>query len=517
MSGDETSAAERLADLLDRQGASGAGEPDGELADLVALARRVATLRPPPLPEADRAAMRLRLTNLAARHATATRPLPLVAPPRRWPFSHPRAVAALASLLLCLALATAAVQASAASLPGEPLYGVKLAREQAAISLAPTGAARANAYADQAADRLAEVGRLAGHADPAQLSALTDEAQRALDRARQSAGGAAAPESPLQQRLRSLEAQRQALSASHGRGAPAQAAAAPTASPPAGPKATVRATAPPLAAAAPASATPTAQPTPTPREPAARAATTSPQPTPTTAPSPAATTVPTPAPSPAASATPSPTATAAPSPTPSAAPTLADVRAPSPRAAVEGFYQALNDALTRDPASFARAYGYLSDAARAQMPYAAFVARYQSDTGVAVRWPSREGASKETDTVVVEVVELRGATRASQLVAWTLVDTTQGWRLDRATVRAAPVPPPTVAAAATATPATGRRQDDKGQQGDQGQREDRRRPACTAQAATGASPTPVACSSPSPGQRGGGGRGPDRASSEGDD
>lgn len=73
----------------------------------------------------------------------------------------PYLVRALTGAALAVALAAAATLVSADALPGEPLYGVKVAWEQTRLGLAGTPADRAAVQMSVARHRLAEATRLA--------------------------------------------------------------------------------------------------------------------------------------------------------------------------------------------------------------------------------------------------------------------------------------------------------------------------------------------------------------------
>jgi hypothetical protein len=130
------------------------------------------------------------------------------------------------------------------------------------------------------------------------------------------------------------------------------------------------------------------------------------------------------------------------------APALVAVAPAQPQDAVQGFYQALDDALTsKDPSQFARAYSYLSDRARFELPYADFLRRYQPDSSIAWHWsPPTVAANHQTATIPVRLTEYHGS--ASPTVSdfvWSAVNTPAGWRLDSSS-----------AAQAAAAPAPGR-------------------------------------------------------------
>ena len=130
------------------------------------------------------------------------------------------------------------------------------------------------------------------------------------------------------------------------------------------------------------------------------------------------------APAAAASATPAP-------------PTLVNVVATTPSMAVQGFYNALNAALTGNSAAFVRAYSYLSDGLRAKTPFSAFVARYQADTATITFWFPAPSVAAGTATVVVTTTEIQGGQRLVNRLSWQLIATPAGWRLNDATTATA--------------------------------------------------------------------------------
>ncbi|MGA9533372.1 MAG: DUF5667 domain-containing protein [Anaerolineales bacterium] len=84
------------------------------------------------------AATRTRVLNRVKARVTRSRRRPSAAPSRRWLSSLRRPAFALASLVLALALlltGTGVAYAASGSLPGDPLYGVKLGLEKARLAL----------------------------------------------------------------------------------------------------------------------------------------------------------------------------------------------------------------------------------------------------------------------------------------------------------------------------------------------------------------------------------------------
>lgn len=90
---------------------------------------------------------------------------PRTPPWRRLPRPWRRLALALA-LLLPVGGAAGAAQTSAAALPGNALYGVRLLRENVSLALAPTATARGSLALGYAQDRLAAMHRIVvGHGD----------------------------------------------------------------------------------------------------------------------------------------------------------------------------------------------------------------------------------------------------------------------------------------------------------------------------------------------------------------
>ncbi len=137
---DRIAAGERVEVVLARLGG------DQELAELVALAAQMTEV----VPVVPRLAFRARLQ--------ATLQGLMVRPDRRglrlWPRMLPRLVALCAAVVL--AVWSAAV-VSADSLPGDTLYGLKLAAERTRLVLAVNPASRARVHLDMADARLVEI------------------------------------------------------------------------------------------------------------------------------------------------------------------------------------------------------------------------------------------------------------------------------------------------------------------------------------------------------------------------
>lgn len=92
--------------------------------------------------------------------------------PRPW-----RRLALAIALLLPVGGTAGAARASAAALPGNALYGVRLLREDVSLALAPTDTARGSLALGYAQDRLAAMHRIVvGHGDLGVAGALLGDA-----------------------------------------------------------------------------------------------------------------------------------------------------------------------------------------------------------------------------------------------------------------------------------------------------------------------------------------------------
>lgn len=144
---------ERLAAGERAEGALAGLGDDAELADLAKLTLQLASLLPTAPRPAYRAQLQVRLQDLMAGERRS--------PSRRWLRLRLRLLPRVAALAVAVALAFgSAVVVSAGSLPGDALYGVKLATERTQLVLAIDPAARARVQLGIAGRRLAEVQRL---------------------------------------------------------------------------------------------------------------------------------------------------------------------------------------------------------------------------------------------------------------------------------------------------------------------------------------------------------------------
>ena len=86
-------------------------------------------------------------------------------------------------LLAAALVAAATLSASASALPGEPLYGIKQAREELGVRLAPDDEARALALLNQADARLDETARLLSEGRTAESAELAQRYDATVERA----------------------------------------------------------------------------------------------------------------------------------------------------------------------------------------------------------------------------------------------------------------------------------------------------------------------------------------------
>ncbi len=173
--------AEKLQSALDRVGAGETVESvlarlgdEPDLADDLRFALQLGEALPADIRPDARAAIQVTLQDMMSSSGRA---------PSVWRRLVPRvaAVAAAAALVLW-----SAVVVSADSLPGDALYGVKLAKERTELALAVDPAARASVYLDMADERLSELATMVDLGLPLPASLLDDlvEAQEgAIDEA----------------------------------------------------------------------------------------------------------------------------------------------------------------------------------------------------------------------------------------------------------------------------------------------------------------------------------------------
>lgn len=125
---------------------------------------------------------------------------------RRWRWLGPAAIAA--SLILAVGLGlTATVTAASRSLPGDPLYRVKLLSEEAQVLVTWDRESRAELLLDQAEERVAEIQKVSGERGEVPAEALSALRSR-VARASQLLAGR---QGPLAERAQSLLAEQQAL------------------------------------------------------------------------------------------------------------------------------------------------------------------------------------------------------------------------------------------------------------------------------------------------------------------
>ena len=226
-------------------GAALAEPVEGRLTPLVHTARQVMTLSgtPPPPPHGLMPG-RQRFLAEAARLRAESRGSPLWLPLRRQPLAGVmRLATALAVIAILFGVVLGAGQAVAASLPGQPLYGVKLAAERIQLTLTGQPASRAALQQALAEKRLDEIVALlqrqqaigpavssravrqleqalatsAQLQDPAAAQALQQLAEAIRQREQAMLGAASeSPEPPVWQLLREMERVRQEAQAGKG-------------------------------------------------------------------------------------------------------------------------------------------------------------------------------------------------------------------------------------------------------------------------------------------------------------
>ena len=198
----------------------------------------------PPPPPHGLAPGRQRFLAEAARLRAESRGNPLWLPPRRQLFGGAmRLATALAVIAILFGAVVGTTQAAAGSLPGQPLYGVKLATEQIRLALTSQPASRAAVQQSLAEERLDEIVALLGRRQ-AVGSSVSNRATRQLEQALEASAqledataaqalqqlaeairqreqamlGAASesPEPPVQELLRQMERVRQEAHAGQG-------------------------------------------------------------------------------------------------------------------------------------------------------------------------------------------------------------------------------------------------------------------------------------------------------------
>lgn len=182
--------AERFEEALRR--ASHDQEFEEELAPLVETAQRAQALTGPvPPPPHGLAPGRQRFLAEAATFR-AQKPLTTQTGKERVQMlGATRWVVALMALVLVTGLVMGTGQVSASSLPGEPLYGLKLAIEEVRLALTTEPLARARlqlAYAERRTDEIAALAAQGQTVDDATLERARLQLQAALDSARQVQG-----------------------------------------------------------------------------------------------------------------------------------------------------------------------------------------------------------------------------------------------------------------------------------------------------------------------------------------
>ncbi len=114
------------------------------------------------------------------------------------------------------------------------------------------------------------------------------------------------------------------------------------------------------------------------------------------------------------------------------APPLVSVHPALPSDAVQGFYQAIYDALrTDDQARFGLAYSYLSAGARRRTSYGDLIRHFQPDSDITWQWATPSvAADGKIATVPVLLTEYQGGGQSASKLTWTVTMTSSGWYLD---------------------------------------------------------------------------------------
>jgi len=190
------------------------GAKQQELRELLDISAGLLRLRQVTAPEPKaRAANRARFLGEVAKRKEAERP-PAVPRRLRLPARLQRGLMGLAlSLAVLIVAGGGVVSAAAGSLPGSPLYPLKLTVEDARVSLTTSPPARARLYIHFADQRTTEMVRLAeaGLAANAEvITRLARQLQGALDAA--AASGGDAQRLLLQKMIEASQAQRERLS-----------------------------------------------------------------------------------------------------------------------------------------------------------------------------------------------------------------------------------------------------------------------------------------------------------------
>ncbi|MBI2857191.1 MAG: hypothetical protein HYX95_02625 [Chloroflexi bacterium] len=183
----------------------------GEAAELEPLLRTAASLREAArLSPADHFKSRVRAQALfALQQACQKQPRP-----SRVRFGWARPLATVAAGVLAMAVVSAGtVAASADSLPGQPLYGVKTVVEKAQLAITPSEVGKAKLLAGFADKRVAEIAQLVDSGDVEQVKATSVRMAQELKRirfaqaqsSRQAAPAAAASRAPAKDQAAAVE------------------------------------------------------------------------------------------------------------------------------------------------------------------------------------------------------------------------------------------------------------------------------------------------------------------------
>jgi hypothetical protein len=154
--------AEQLQASLQR--AAGGERIEGEMASLVRTAQLASSLAAPPPPPPNKLALGRQRFLTEAAHVRASR----TESRRRvtWMPGTLRLAGAFLAVVLVLGAILGVGQAAADSLPGEPLYALKLTAETIRVNWTTNPEARADLSSDLVAERLAEITRLIEQGQP---------------------------------------------------------------------------------------------------------------------------------------------------------------------------------------------------------------------------------------------------------------------------------------------------------------------------------------------------------------
>ncbi|MBX3080161.1 MAG: hypothetical protein KF716_00915 [Anaerolineae bacterium] len=156
---DETDASEQFNDILNASERNGSIDAPSDLTYLQQVANKVRELPQPTLPADDKAALRAAmLAEFRKQHAkpVSVTPIPIQKRSKWYSGQAFMRLVAAACLILAFAFGGGALRISAASLPGEPFYGLKRFTEQVAL-IFTSGDARTLKLSELLQTRLTEV------------------------------------------------------------------------------------------------------------------------------------------------------------------------------------------------------------------------------------------------------------------------------------------------------------------------------------------------------------------------